>query len=111
MMKQSKQDILLNYSASDLYKIVLDIEKYPNYIPWCSNIKILNKKKNQIKAEMIVNYKFFPSQKFTSNVQFDLEKLTIKTNYIDGPLKDLQTLWEFKILKKKTNKNNFYYRI
>ena len=104
MMKQSKQDILLNYSASDLYKIVLDIEKYPNYIPWCSNVKILNKKKKQIKAEMIVNYKFFPSQKFTSNVQFNLEKLTIKTKYIEGPLKDLQTLWEFKILKKKQTK-------
>ena len=100
-MKYSKQEILLNYSAGDLYKIVLDIEEYPTYIPWCSNIKILNKKINQIKAEMIVSYKFFPSQKFISNVQFNSKRLIIKTNYIEGPLKDLQTLWEFKILKNK----------
>ena len=100
-MKQSNQAIELKHKAIDLYKIVLDIEKYPDYIPWCSKIEILKRKKNEINAIMIVDYKFFPSQKFTSNVIFDLEKLFIKTKYIEGPLKDLNTIWEFKEIKKK----------
>ena len=103
-MKQSNQAIELKHKAIDLYKIVLDIEKYPDYIPWCSKIEILQRKKNEIHSIMIVDYKFFPSQKFTSNVIFDLEKLFIKTKYINGPLKDLNTIWEFKDIKKNKSK-------
>ena len=106
-MRESKQEIESNHKAVDLFKIVLDIEKYPQYIPWCSGIEILSKKNNEIKANMIVDYKFFPSQKFTSNVVFDLEKMLIKTNYVEGPLKDLTTIWEFKNLKKNKSKISF----
>jgi len=94
-MKQTKKEIELNHSAFDLYKIVLDIEKYPDYIPWCSKIEILNKNKNEITVNMIVNYSFFPSQKFTSRVTFDNKKKIINTKYIQGPLKDVFTEWNF----------------
>jgi coenzyme Q-binding protein COQ10 len=103
-MRESKQEIETSHKAVDLFKIVLDIEKYPQYIPWCSGIEILSKKNNEIKANMIVDYKFFPSQKFTSNVVFDLDKMSIRTTYIKGPLKDLATIWEFKKLKKNKSK-------
>ena len=103
-MRESKQEIETSHKAVDLFKIVLDIEKYPHYIPWCSGIEILSKKNNEIKANMIVDYKFFPSQKFTSNVVFDLDKMSIRTTYIKGPLKDLATIWEFKNLKKNKSK-------
>ena len=103
-MKQSIKEIELNHRASDLYNIVLKIEEYPDYIPWCSEIKILEKKRNKIKANMIVNYKFFSEQKFTSDVTFDLNKLLIKTQYIEGPLKDLKTIWLFQSLEEKKSK-------
>jgi coenzyme Q-binding protein COQ10 len=103
-MKQSDNEIELNHKAIDLYNIVLDIEKYPDYIPWCSKTEILKRKKNEISANMIVDYKFIPSQIFTSNVIFDLEKLFIKTKYIKGPLKDLDTLWKFIDIKKNKSK-------
>ena len=108
-MKKSKREILLDYKSIDLYNIVLDIEKYTDYIPWCSNIEILKNKKNLIIANMIVDYKFFPSQKFTSNVVFDFKKLFIKTKYIDGPLKDLETSWLFVDIKK--NKSKVYFSV
>ena len=94
-MRQSKKEIELNHNVNDLYNIVLKIEDYPDYIPWCSSIKITERKKNEIKAIMIVNYKFFPIQKFTSKVVYDLKNKKIKTNYVEGPLKDLFTTWEF----------------
>ena len=103
-MRESKQEIETSHKAVDLFKIVLDIEKYPQYIPWCSGIEILSKKNNEIKANMIVDYKFFPSQKFTSNVVFNLDKMSIRTTYVKGPLKDLATIWEFKNLKKNKSK-------
>ena len=103
-MKTSLKEIELNFKVLDLYKIVLDIEKYPEYIPWCSSLEIINRKKNEIRAKMVVNYKFIYSQKFTSCVFFDLKKKIIKTKYIDGPLKDLETNWEFIDLKKNKTK-------
>ena len=103
-MKETHKEIIVNYKAKELYSIVLDVEKYPDYIPWCTKIEILTKDKKQMKANMIVDYKLFPSQKFTSKVFFDSKSLTIKTKYIAGPLKNLNTIWHFIKLKKNQSK-------
>ena len=103
-MKSSKQEIIINHRAKDLYKIVLDIEKYPEYIPWCKKITIKTRSKNEMLADMIVCYRYFLSQTFTSHVMFDSNKLLINTNYIKGPLKDLSTEWLFKKLEIKKTK-------
>ena len=55
-------------------------------------------------ANMIVNYKFFPTQKFTSKVFYNSNKKIIKTTYIDGSLKDLHTTWEFIQIEKNKSK-------
>ena len=103
-MKFSKQEIIINHRAKDLYKIVLDIEKYSEYIPWCKKIIIKTRSKNEMLADMIVSYRYFLSQTFTSYVMFDSNKLLINTNYIKGPLKDLSTEWLFKKLEIKKTK-------
>ena len=41
-MKESNKEIKLNHNALDLYNIVLDIEKYPEYLPWCKKIEIID---------------------------------------------------------------------
>ena len=103
-MKSSKQEIIINHRAEDLYKIVLDIEKYPEYLPWCKKIIIRTKSKNEMLADMIVSYRYFLSQTFTSHVKFDQNKLLINTNYTKGPLKDLTTDWFFKKLETRKTK-------
>ena len=103
-MKSSKQEIIINHRAKDLYKIVLDIEKYSEYIPWCKKIIIKTRSKNEMLAEMIVCYKYFLPQTLTSHVMFDSNKLLINTNYIKGPLKDLSREWLFKKLEIKKTK-------
>ena len=103
-MKSSKQEIIIHHRARDLYKIVLDIEKYSEYIPWCKKIIIKTRSKNEMLADMIVKYRYFLSQTFTSHVMFDSNKLLINTNYIKGPLKDLSTEWLFKKLEIKKTK-------
>ena len=97
-MKSSKQEIIINHRAKDLYNIVLDIEKYSEYIPWCKKIIIKTRSKHEMLADMIVCYRYFLPQTFTSHVMFDSNKLLINTNYIKGPLKDLSTEWLFKKL-------------
>ena len=40
-MKEANKEIVVNHKAAELYSIVLDVEKYPDYIPWCTKIEVL----------------------------------------------------------------------
>ena len=100
-MKRSKKNITINHNADNLFDIVIDIEKYPEFIPWCTGMHVHSKNKKEILADMHVVYKFFIPQKFGSHVFFNKKKLNIKTIYTDGPLKDLKTDWQFKSINKK----------
>ena len=103
-MKESNKKLTINHNAKQLFDIVLDLEKYPEFIPWCSSMEIHSKNSKEIFADMYVLYKFLLPQKFGSHVIFNKKKLYIKTNYIDGPLKNLKTNWQFNpITKNKTN--------
>ncbi len=108
-MKSSKQELIIHHKAIDLYNIVLNIEEYPNFIPWCDQIKIKDKSRNKILADMVVSYKNFFPQKFTSKVFFNRKKLKIKTIYINGPLNDLNTEWIF--FKIDNNKTKVVFKI
>ena len=99
-MKSSNKEITINHNAKQLFSIVLDLEKYPEFIPWCADMRIHSKKANEIFADMYVLYKLLLPQKFGSHVIFNVKKLKIKTIYIDGPLKDLKTDWHFNPINK-----------
>mgnify|MGYP001210111728 FL=1 len=103
-MKNSKREEVISHSAIKLFKIVLDIESYPEYIPWCTKMIINQRNKNEIYADMYVKYKFILSQKFGSHIKFDKNNLTIETSYIEGPLEDLTTKWKFQEIDKKKSK-------
>ncbi len=106
-MKSSNREEIVDHDAKGLFDIVLDIESYPYFIPWCSAMRIHSKNKNEIYADMVVWYKYFMPQTFGSHVTFDKKKLSISTTYIEGPLKDLKTNWIFESLKKNQTRIHF----
>ena len=106
-MKSSNREEIINHNAKDLFNIVLDLESYPYFIPWCSAMKVHSKSEKEIFADMVVWYKYFMPQQFGSHVIFDKKKLNIKTTYIKGPLKDLKTNWLFKSIKQNKTLINF----
>tara|TARA_Y100001970_G_scaffold63129_1_gene80793 strand:- start:7240 stop:7671 length:432 start_codon:yes stop_codon:yes gene_type:complete len=103
-MKNSIREEIINHPAKKLFDIVLDIESYPEYIPWCTRMVVNQRKNNEIFADMFVEYKFIVAQKFGSHVKFDRNKLKIETNYIEGPLKDLTTNWKFEEINNSKSK-------
>tara|TARA_B100000965_G_scaffold328950_1_gene292209 strand:- start:183 stop:620 length:438 start_codon:yes stop_codon:yes gene_type:complete len=108
-MKNSKREEVISHSAIKLFNIVLDIESYPEYIPWCTKMVVNKKKKNEIYADMYVKYKFILSQKFGSHIKFDKNNLIIETSYIEGPLKDLSTKWKFEEIH--TTKSKIFFDV
>ena len=103
-MKNSIREEIVNHPAKKLFDIVIDIESYPEYIPWCTRMVINERKGSEIYADMYVQYKFILAQKFGSYVKFNSNQLTIETQYIEGPLKDLTTNWKFEEINSSSSK-------
>ena len=89
----------------DLINMVLDIDKYPEFIPWCLDGKINEKKVSEdiiiIKADLKVGKRFF-YEIYSSLVTYHKEKDKIIVTNIDGPLKYLKNVWEFKEINNST---------
>ena len=83
----------------DLIKMILDIEKYPEFVPWCLNGKI---RKNIDRSDMIEMEadlsvgKSFLNQTYKSHVTYYKEKDKIIVGNIGGPLKYLKNEWEIR---------------
>jgi len=86
-------------SKENLIKMVLDIEKYPEFVPWCLNSKIYNKNdkgnKIEITADLTIGKSFF-NETYKSFVIYDKQIDSIHVTNIDGPLKHLENKWFFK---------------
>jgi len=88
-----------------LIDLVLDIEKYPEFVPWCLDGKIHNKKETEdlieIKADLKVGKKFI-NETYTSLVLFHKASDRISVTNIDGPLTHLKNEWKFKEINSST---------
>ena len=86
-------------SKENLIKMVLDIEKYPEFVPWCLNGKIYNKSdkgdKVEITADLTIGKSFF-NETYKSFVIYDKLSDSIYVTNMDGPLKYLENKWFFK---------------
>ena len=85
--------------------MVLDIEKYPDFVPWCLEGKIQEKKNTEdfveIKADLKVGKKFL-NETYSSLVLYSKKKDLITVTNIYGPLKYLKNEWKFKEINNKT---------
>tara|TARA_B100000029_G_scaffold82915_2_gene73932 strand:- start:13810 stop:14253 length:444 start_codon:yes stop_codon:yes gene_type:complete len=86
-------------SKENLIKMVLDIEKYPEFVPWCLAGKIYTKvdkgKTIEIVADLTIGKSFF-KETYKSFVTYDKSADLIYVKNMDGPLKHLENRWFFK---------------
>ncbi|MEZ0259361.1 MAG: type II toxin-antitoxin system RatA family toxin [Alphaproteobacteria bacterium] len=97
---------VLPYTSEQLFDLVMDIEKYPEFMPWCIATRINSRGKDVLNADVIVGYKVF-REKFNSTVVFKRPK-TIEVEYKQGPMKHLQNRWAFKDIKGGQCEVDFY---
>ena len=88
----------INKKKDKLIEFVLDIEKYPEFIPFCLDSKVYDRKdkNNQILiiADLTIGKGPF-SDTYKSDVRFNKQDDTINVTNLDGPLKHLQNNWKF----------------
>ncbi len=86
------------HKANDLFNIVADVEKYPEFLPWVASTKIIERYDDHLIVDMVVKFKSF-TQKYTSKVELiqankdGLQEIDV--SLVHGPFKYLKTNWIF----------------
>ena len=86
---------IINHKPEDLFDLVADVKRYPEFLPWCLAARIRTQRERELTADLIIGFQIFKEQ-FTSKVLIDRDRLKIDTSYADGPFKYLQNHWKFK---------------
>jgi coenzyme Q-binding protein COQ10 len=90
---------LVKCKKEQLIDLVLDIEKYPTFVPYCINAKVYEKKETSnyinIIADLTIGKGPFKDT-YKSDVKFDKKNKSIYVTNINGPLKHLDNKWTFK---------------
>jgi coenzyme Q-binding protein COQ10 len=84
---------LLPYAQEQLFALVADIERYPEFLPWCRGARIRERQPHLIVADLIIGFKMF-RERFTSRVALDPPR-KIDVTYAEGPFRYLNNHWIF----------------
>ena len=100
------------HNAGDMFDLVADVEKYPQFVPLCQSLRVRSRTpKGQppeiLVADMTVAYKLI-SETFKSRVTLDRPALTILVEYLDGPFSRMENRWKFRELNERTCEVEFF---
>lgn len=84
---------LLPYTPEQLYDLVADIERYPEFLPWCVAARVRERTGRLVVADLMIGFKMI-RERFTSRVTLT-PKERIDVVYSDGPFKHLHNHWIF----------------
>ena len=89
---------LIECKKEQLIDLVLDIEKYPEFVPFCVNAKVYEKKEQDnlllIVADLTIGKGPF-KETYKSDVKYNKKEDSIFVTNLDGPLKHLENTWNF----------------
>jgi ribosome-associated toxin RatA of RatAB toxin-antitoxin module len=92
-MKQVRKSVLLWYSPHEIYLLVTDVERYPEFLPWCERVEVLGRDEQGVTARLHLAYSGLRHAFTTKNVQVPDESVAIAL--VDGPFSQLDGLWRF----------------
>lgn len=88
----------LPYSPKQLYDLVVDIEKYPEFLPWCRAARIIERKPEEFLGELIISFAHL-TERYTSKVTGEPPTSTqeghIEVDLVKGPFHHLDNHWRF----------------
>ena len=103
-----------DFPKKELINLILDINNYKDFLPWCKNsIVTYDREENSkriIFADLEIGYKQI-ADTYTSEVIFDIENSQIIVKPVSGPIKKLTNIWKFKEITEKSCEVNFYIEI
>ncbi|HEX4077391.1 MAG TPA: type II toxin-antitoxin system RatA family toxin [Rhizomicrobium sp.] len=97
-MPTQSESRILPYTADFIYAIVADVERYPEFVPWCAGLRILSREPapygEVLFAETLVGYRAL-RERYTSRVELDPSRRRIDVAQTEGPFRQLENHWRF----------------
>jgi coenzyme Q-binding protein COQ10 len=102
----------VRHNASDMFDLVADVERYPEFLPLCSGMKLRSRNEQAegvvvIVADMTVAYKLI-RETFRSRATLDRANLRILVEYLEGPFSRMENRWEFHPVQEKLSDVKFF---
>ena len=89
----------LPYSATQMYDLVADVARYPEFLPWNAAARIRSRTPVEggevMEADLVISFKVF-RERFGSRVTLWPEAKKIDTEYLDGPFRHMKSNWAFR---------------
>lgn len=90
---------MLPWSAGQMYALVADVARYPEFLPWTAAARIRSQRPGEagseiLEADLVISFKVF-RERFCSRVVLFEGQHRIETDYLDGPFRHLHSHWQF----------------
>ena len=105
-MVSFKKKKILKLNSKNIYFLVADVKKYPDFLPWCKDIVVKKKTKKYILTEVKVGFQNI-NEIYVCKVLLYPQK-RIAVNYISGPFEYLEIDWKFRKISKNKTAVNFF---
>jgi coenzyme Q-binding protein COQ10 len=90
---------VLPYTADQMYDLVADVARYPEFLPWTTGARIRSVEDRadhqEMLADLVVSFKLF-RESFASRVRLYPAEKRIETEYIEGPFRKMESVWGFR---------------
>lgn len=100
-----EKSVLVEYSAAQMYALVDDVPRYPEFLPWCGGAEILSREDGLVHAAVTIDYRGL-KQRFSTENRLQPPVL-IEMKLVDGPFRHLDGSWRFKPLGEEACKIDF----
>ena len=102
----------LPYSARQMYDLVADVARYPDFLPWTAAARIRSRTPRPdgsevMEADLVISFKVF-RERFGSRVTLWPDQGRIDTEYLDGPFRFLKSGWTFRDLPEGGSEVDFH---
>jgi coenzyme Q-binding protein COQ10 len=84
---------ILRYTPEQLFDLVADVRRYPEFLPWCVAARVLTRSETEITADLTIGFKIF-RETFRSHVALERPHL-VHVRYLNGPFRHLNNHWRF----------------
>ncbi len=84
---------ILACSSKDMFDVVMDIEAYPDFLPWVAGARILSRNDSELSAELVAD--FAGIKKTFSTVDRFVAHECVEIRLLDGPFRFLESFWSF----------------
>ena len=92
-MKSVHKSVLIWYSAREMFDLVIDVEHYPAFLPWCSHGRVLSREQGGMTAEVGIDFKGVRQTFITRNEHVPDHE--VRLHLVKGPFSRLDGDWHF----------------